>query len=417
MQRQVLTARDEVFASGDLVYLLKDCFTKNNFALNRAFVRFAKKSQLDIRPVALRAHADPRALHRAVHAFQHGRHSLKICDIEWPVHVDPTEHPTASFDLLAYFTEPFQHSAVFTRRIVDLMLMTHMLHVHAPHVRRLKIDMALNVLLTDATDSDPAYEHLNSFLAALARCTAMETLTIFQTDYHGRDAKPTTVQCRLFHIINTMQNLKVLDFNGNMTVEAAEVAPEGVPDQATLFDYLPPSLCELTIRDGPLPRMNKFKEFYGFSAGLKLAMGNYDSRTPSLKKISLPSSFWSLPPHQFGGFMRALNRRQVTHIGFADDFAIMTGPTKLGLTMSVLPAPYLMLHFLLATLTVDMVVDLRGGAPAERAARIQWAMDYPQTPQTSLTSFLSTFNQRSDGEDCTTVTMRKKNNTTVRVLV
>lgn len=414
MQRHFLTARDEVFGSGDLVYLLKGCFTKTNFALNKAFVRFAKKGQMDISPVAVRADVDSHALHKAVHAFKHGRHSLRICDIEWPVHVDPTEHPTATFDVIAYFTEPFKHSAALTRRIFDLTVMTHMLHVHAAHVRHLKIHMALNVLLSDATDSEPVYENLNNFLSALARCTAMETLTVFQTDYPGKDAKLTTVQCRLFRIINTMQNLKVLDFNGNMTVEAAAVAAEGVTNQLTLFDYLPPSLCELIIRDGPMPKMNKFKEFYGFSAGLKLTMANYDGRVPSLKKISLPSSFWSLPLHQFGGFMLSLNRKHLTHIGFADDFVLMTAPTRMGSTMTVLPAPYLMLNFLLATVTVDMVLDLRGGAHAERAARIQWAMD---SPQTSLTSFLSTPNQRSDGEAYTTVTMRKKNNTTVRVLI
>ena len=414
MQLQVLAARDEVFASGDLVYLLKDCFTKTNFALNKAFVRFAKKNLMDIRPVAVCAHVHMSALHTAVHAFQHGRNSLKICDIEWPVHVDPTEHPTANFDVVSYFTEPIKHIVAWRRRIIDLTLMTHMLNVHAAHVRRLKIRMALDVLLSDATDSDPVYEAMNNFLAALSRCTAMETLTIVQTDYSDKDAKQTTVQCRLFHIINTMQNLKVLDFNGNMTVEAAGVSAEGVATQLTLFDYLPPSLCELILRDGPLARMNKFREFYGFSAGLKLAMQNYDSRTPSLKKISLPSSFWSLPPHQFGGFMRSLNHKHVTHIGFADDFALMTGPTRMGLTMKVLPAPYLMLYYLLATITVDMVLDLRGGDHAERAARIQWAME---TPHTSLNSFLSTPNQRSDGGGYTTVTMRKKNNTTVHVLI
>jgi hypothetical protein len=213
-----------------------------------------------------------------------------------------------------------------------------------------------------------------------------------------------------------MPNLKVLDFNGNMTIEATGVQDEiGITNQLTIFDYLPESLCELTIRDGAFPRMYKWREFYGFSAGLKLAMSNHGNRFPALKKIALPSSFWSLPPHVFGGFMCHLNSKHITHIGVSDPFKLKTGPTKPGVGyITPLPAPYLMLHYLIATLAVDMVLDLRGGCHVERRARIQWALD---SPQTALTSFLAEANKSSDGGTYTTVTMRKKNGTTLRVLI
>ena len=50
----------------------------------------------------------------------------------------------------------------------------------------------------------------------------------------------------------------------------------------------------------------------------------------------------------------------------------------------------------------------------ERRARIQWALD---SPQTALTSFLAEPSKTADGGTYTTVTMRKKNETTLRVLV
>ena len=62
--------------------------------------------------------------------------------------------------------------------------------------------------------------------------------------------------------------------------------------------------------------MFKWREFYGLSAGLKLVMSNHEGRFPLLKNISLPSSFWSLPPHQFSGFMRYINSDHITNISF-----------------------------------------------------------------------------------------------------
>lgn len=405
--QQTISARDEFFANGDLVFLLKGCFTKNKYALNRRFLQYAKRKQMHIAPVAVRASVDLDAFRRASHRSV-PLSGLTISDIEWTTQANPT----AEFDLIDFLMSP--DSAMDD--IAVRRTMTAMLDAHAPHLRRLRVHMALNVSLIYAPENAELYRHIDTFLGALSKCTAMESLTVVQTDHVARDAKLATVQCRLFHIINTMPNLKVLDFNGNMSIEATGVQDAlGVTNQLTIFDYLPESLCELTIRDGAYPRMHKWREFYGFSAGLKLAMSNHGNRFPSLKKIALPSSFWSLPPHVFGGFMRHLNSKHITHIGVSDPFKLRTGPTKPGVgDVTPLPAPYLMLHYLIATLTVDMVLDLRGGCHVERLARIQWALD---SPQTALTSFLAEANKSSDGGTYTTVTMRKKNETTLRVLI
>ena len=406
-QKQHFTARDEFFANGDLVFLLKGCFTKDKYALNRRFLQFAKRKQMHITPVAVRANVDLEAYRRASYRAV-PLSGLTISDIEWTTQANPT----AEFDLIDFLTSP--ESAMDD---IDVRrTMTAMIDANAPHLRRLRVHMALNVSLTYAPENAALYRHIDAFLGALSKCTAMESLTVVQTDHVARNAKLATVQCRLFHIINTMPNLKVLDFNGNMTIEATGVQDEiGITNQLTIFDYLPESLCELTIRDGAFPRMYKWREFYGFSAGLKLAMSNHGNRFPSLKKIALPSSFWSLPPHVFGGFMRHLNSKHVTHIGVSDPFKLKTGPTKPGIgDIMPLPAPYLMLHYLIATLAVDMVLDLRGACHVERLARIQWALD---APQTALTSFLAEANKSSDGGTYTTVTMRKKNETTLRVLI
>jgi hypothetical protein len=412
VNRHQSAAKDEVFANGDLVYLFKDCFTKNNFALNKKFLRFAIRKQIDIKPVAVRANVDLHACSEA----SYGLVPLKICDIEWPTYTDPT----AEYDLMDFLLEqydPVKFQAA-VNRIRTLKTMARIIDTHAPHIRRLRVHMSLNVGLDYDPENAFLYEHINRFFAALEKCTAIESLTIVQTDYVAKDAKLATVQCRLFRIINSMQNLKVLDFSGNMTIEADGLTQHGNNpgtnhmNQLTMLDYLPPSLRELTIRDGPVCRMIKWKEFYGFSAGLKLIMNNYDNRVPSLKTISLPNSFWSLPAHVFGGFMRYLNSKHITQIGFSDAFKLTTGPTKPGLDdIMPLPAPYLMLHYLVAMLAIDMVVDLRGGCHVERHERIQWAMNTLET-----TSLLSAPTQ-SDGGIYTTVIIHKKNNATVRVLI
>jgi hypothetical protein len=406
MQRQFCTAKDQVFANGDLVYLFKGCFTLRKFALNRKFLHFAKKKQVDIVPVPVRANIDPFAYQKA----SFGTIPFKICDIDWPARLDPTTDPAADFDDLAYYLDPEKYQEQAIRHNMELLIMTKMLDTHAVHIRRLKIRMSLDVEVSDVFRN--AYLPIHRFLKALAKCTAMETLTIVQTDHVTRDAKLTSVQCRLFDVIKTMHQLKVLDFYGNMTIDEtnARLDPiNGTQNQLTMIDYLPPSLCELIIRDGPTPRMYKWREFYGFSAGLKLVLWNAGGRFPLLKSISLPSSFWSLMPHEFGGFVLYINSQHITTIRFSDPFKLNKRPMKAVMNGAPVPKPKYGLHYLIVTLVQDMVIDIRGANEAERAERIQWAMQI-------ITSSVIKPITRSDGE-YTTITLHKSHKCTVQVLI
>ena len=409
MQRQFSSAMNEVFASGDLVYLFKDCFTLRKCALNRKFLRFARRKQMDVVPVAVRANVDPFKYQKAIY----GRIPFKVCDIDWPARLDPTVDLAADFDILSHFIDPEKSYTQMLHRKMELHIMIKMLDTHAADIRRLKIRMSLAVEMVDGGENDSL--DLNRFMKALAKCTAMETLTIVQTDHVAQDASLTTVQCRLFDIIKTMHQLKVLDFCGNMTIDAVNATLDdtnNTQNQLTMIDYLPPSLCELVVRDGQTPRMYKWIDFYGFSAGLKLAMCNAGGRFPLLRTISLPSSFWSLMPHEFGGFVLYLNSKHITTIGFSDPFKLNQA-SKLGEAyghFAHLPKPKYGLHYLIVSLLQDMVIDIRGGDDAERAARIEWAM-------TIATSSVIQPILRSDGAEYTTITMHKLYNGTVRVLI
>ena len=403
-QRQLRTAKDQVFASGDLVYLFKACFTLHNFALNRTFLRFAWNRQIDI-DVSLRPNVDLYAYQKAAHAGV----PFKVREILWPARLNPTSDPFHAFDLLDYFVTPEATLQANIKRLVDLMIMTKMLDTHAPHVHRLEIHMSLGYHVSEATH----HKHINDFLAALAKCTAVETLVITQSDHIPQDAKLTTIQCRLFDIIKTMHRLRVLDFSGNMTIEAtnATIDPiSGTQNQLTMIDYLPPSLCELVLRDGPKPRMFKWVEFYGFSAGLKLALSNDRNRFPLLKSIALPSSFWSLMPHQFGGFVLSINSQHITNIRFSDPFKLNQRPFKPVLHGIPIPKPKHALHYLLATLVQDMLIDLRGADDAERATRIDFFTQI-------ITSSVIQPVLRSDGPEYTTITLHKSYNCIVQVLI
>ena len=386
MQRQFLTAKDEVFANGDLVYLFKGCFTLRKFVLNKKFLRFAQRNQVDIVPVAVRANVDLLAYQRA----SWGSLKLKVCDIELPAHIDPT--------LDMYSKEH---------------IMANMLHTHAADLRRLKIHMSLAVELSSDGEHMILHEHINKFLSALAKCTAMETLIIHQTDHVAQNATLNSIQCKVFEIIKTMHKLKVLDFCGNMTLDAANPtldAINGTQNQLTMIDYLPPSLTELIIRDGPVPRMHKWNQIYGFPAGLKLCMCNSEGRFPLLKSLSLPSSFWSLTWHEFGRFVVYLNSNHITTIRVSDPFKLNKRPFKPAAGGAPIQKTKIGLHYLIAELVHDMVIDIRGADEAERAKRIQWAMEI-------TTSSVIQPIQRSDGAGYTTITMDKKSNCTVQVLI
>jgi len=77
----------------------------------------------------------------------------------------------------------------------------------------------------------------------------------------------------------------------------------------------------------------------------------------------------------------------------------------------MLPSPYMALDFVIEGLERDLVIDMRGADEDEREVRLEWAMNSPQA------DFLHVPNERSDGEEYTTVTIRKKNDCTLQVLI
>lgn len=406
IQLHMLSAQEQVFAKGDLVFLFKDCFTVRNFACSKTFLAYARKEQMDIKPVAVRANMD-------LVAYEASRRKdkvkLKISHIEWPPRLDPT----SVLDLIGIITEPQRFFAFAVQHLVDLRVMARMLETHAAHLKHLKIRMALSVEVLDNVHDEAKHEHIHMFLTAFAKCTGMETLTIEQSDHVAKDVKLHAVQFRMFRIIQTMEELKVLDYNGNMTVDAFGVDPaDDVRHNLTMIDFLPRSLCELVVRDGAAPRLFKWTDAMGFSMGLKRVMTNHKDWFPLLKKIALPSSFWSLHPGDLKSFIAAVNANHITHIGFSDAFELKERMSaNMGGVIVTLPAAYLALFLLIVGLKRDVVIDMRGGDDAEREVRIEWAMGSPQA------SFLAMPNERSDGEGCTTVTMRKINNATVQVLI
>lgn len=397
-------AKNEVFASGDLVFLFKSCFTLRNFALNRAFVRFAWNRQIDI-VVDIPESVDPYAYQKAASAGV----PFRVREICWPARLNPTSNPFAAFEILEYILKPSATVRPGIEHLVQLNIMTEMLRRHAPHLRRLEIHLAFAGDLADPT----IYPHISLFFGILDKCTAIETLVVTQTDHRAQDASLDSIQCTLFGIIKTRRRLRVLDFCGNMTVDAtnATIDPtSGTQNQLTMIDYLPPSLCELVIRDGPRPRMYKWKEFYGFSAGLKLAMCNGQNRFPCLRSLSLPSSFWALMPHEFGGFVLYLNSQCISTLGFSDPFKLNQSPFKPTVHGVPSPKPKHSLYYLIETLVQDMVIDIRGGDSAERAARTAFATQI--VPSSVVQSVFT-----ADGKEHSTVTIHKSHRCTVQVLI
>lgn len=405
-QLQMMSAQEQVLSKGDLVFLFKDCFTVGNFACNKTFLTHARKEQIDIKPVAVRADIDLVAYEAS---RRKGNVKLKISHLEWPTRLDPT----APINLIGIITGPqrlFEHAV---QQVLDLRILSRMLETHAAHLKLLKVRMALSVELSDDVDEEPQYEHIHMFLSALAKCTGMETLMIEQSDHVAKDAKLSAVQFRMFANLRHMKALKVLDYNGNMTMDAFGVDPtDNVRHNLTIIDFLPRSLCELVVRDGAAPRCFKWSDAMGFSMGLKRVMANHKDWFPLLKKIALPSSFWSLSPRDLKPFLKAVNANHITHIGFSDAFELNEGESaNLGGIIVTLPAAYLALFLLIVSLKRDVVIDMRGADDAEREERIEWAMASPQA------SFLAMPNERSDGEGWTTVTIRKRNHATVQVLI
>jgi hypothetical protein len=390
----------DVFSDKELLHVyFRDCFTAKNFAFNKAARRSAAAGHLHIKPVAVRENIDFAEYRQYLAGDLAGK--LRVCDMQWPRHLDPTAKIPAEHLLNDDGEKP------------DVVLMTEMLRMNAPHIRRLLLCMSLAVeidYLHDGVDVVACpdvlwpYSRINSFLHALSLCGALEELSITQTDYVAKSARTHSVQVKVMEIVKDMERLSFLYWNGNMTEQIRYVNGR-VAGRLTICEYLPPSLEELRLEDGDHPRYFPWNHIYNLSATMGRMMSQLDGG--NLRTLILPLSFWSLSVDTFGFFIQKLNdASHIDHIGISDDFKLNEGPVERILCKKAYrnyrrPNPVGCFELLVKSILRDMTIDL--GAcddAAERAERMTWAE--------SLKTYGKFFNaRRDDGEEFTTFTFSR----------
>ena len=388
----------EVFGDNELLHAyFRSCFTAKNFAFNRAARSSAASGHLEIKPVAVRKNVNLDAYRHYMGSSLAGK--LRVCLMDWPTHLDPTAKvpPDALLD---------------NGEKSDVVLLTEMLSTNAPHMRHLFLHMSLAVDILylypgiDAVACDDflwPYEHINRFLGALTYCAGLETLIIEQKDFVAHNARRHSVQVKVLEIIKEMKHLWYLHWNGNMIEDRfLNVVQDNVVCRMTICDYLPPSLMELVIEDGEMPRFSPWNR-----RSLSPAVGLLMSQrvVGNLQTLTLPRSFWSLPVDHFKFFIERLNAGdRVKNIGIIDDFKLNKGPVERERGRHVYrvvqhPPPHL--ELLVTSVLRDMTIELGPCDDAEeRAERMTWAA--------SLSTNAIFFDvERDDGEEFTTFTFSR----------
>ncbi len=409
----------EVFGDKELLHeYFSDCFTVNNFIFNKAAVRSAAAGHLQIKPVAVRENIDLAKYRQYLAGDLAGK--LRVCDMQWPRHLDPTAKVPAA-DLLKDDDEK-----------PDVVLMTEMVIANAPHLRCLLLCTSLAVeidYLHDDVDvvANPdvllPYSRTNHFLHALSLCGVLEQLGISQTDYVGKNARAHTVQVKVMEIVKEMKHLTYLFWNGNMTEQIRRVNGR-VAGRWTICEYLPPSLEELRLEDGDNARYFPWNHIYNLSATMGRMMSKWWDGG-NLHTLMMPRSFWSLPTDTFRFFIGKLNDgSHIQTIGISDAFNLNEGPVERILCNKAYrnkrhPPPRRCFELLVKSIHRDMTIDLGVcDDAAERAERMTWAA--------SLRTYTQFFDaQQDDGEKCTAFTfsrlIREPNESTftatIRVLV
>jgi len=322
-----------------------------------------------------------------------------------------------------------------------------LMNMHAEHIRHLSVRMSLSLDLSPlhtpgidvyAQGWGWKYERAKNFLAAFARCTAIEHLSIEQSDYVQNGYHITDkhlVQVKVLELIKKMQGLRSLEWNGNTVSyrqNLAEAAHFQRERKGSLCDYLGPSVRELYIKDGPEPRMDAWRDLYGMHAAFGNLMANNDKEGMALETLYMPRSFWSLQKPNFNAFIRPINSGSLARIGFADPFTLMEGPTETIMNWHFEPRmrrvqnppPHLALSHLIKSVSRDITIDIRVKkstvANTERAVRIAWLESIPVRQNWPHTQFWQV--QRDDSEGSTIFSFSKlhqetSENFTVRVLV
>jgi len=383
----------EVFGDKELLHVyFRDCFTAKNFAFNKAARRSAAAGHLQIKPVAVRENIDFAGYRQYLAGDLAGK--LRVCDVQWPRHLDPTAKIPAEHLLQDGAEKP------------DVVLMTEMLSTNAPHMRCLLVCMSLHGAdVVASPDVLGPYSRINSFLHALSLCVALEELSITQTDYVAMDAGMHSVQAKVMEIVKEMKCLSYLYWNGNMTEHIRHVNGR-CAGRWTICEYLPPSLEELRLEDGDTPRYFPWNHIYNLSRTVgELMSSQWDG--DNLRIVTLPLSFWTLSVDTFGFFIKKLNDgSHIEKIGISDDFKLNEGPVERILCKKAYrnyrrPPPRRCFEMLVTSVLRDITIDLGVcDDAAERAQRMTWAE--------SLRTHDKFFNaQRDDGEEFTTFTFSR----------
>jgi hypothetical protein len=348
-----------LFAKHDIVEQLKDCFTCSNFLFNRDARAHAVAGYLSIMPVKVTKDINMESYRQYMRGALAGK--ITICDIEFPVDLDPTADIT------------YMH----LDQVRNVQDMIKMLGMHAGSMKRLNVNMSLAQDLSRFDILSHELASIMHFFEALQDCTGLEHLTVTQSDYAHAPVKENTVQAILFATIENM-NLLELDWSGNM-LEQRKHTLDGVTSRWTLCDYLPESLCVLRIRDGHLARMFPWTHKIGLRHGFFWVLCNCN--VPSMSSVYMPSGFWSMEIDNFSSYMDAVNHGTFEYIGVSDDFKLNEGPYESTRARSKkrLAAPSRNLEYFITHVSRNMHVDLKGGDDNESEARLAWAVSIPMT--------------------------------------
>lgn len=426
----------EVFRQVELVKQFKKCWRIRNYYVNRATRAWAISGEIEMEPVLFRGDVDAFKAAALSVPMEPLIHRIQIGAFVWPTDIDPTSFPPC--DKGPSVARAWRHKFNW---LVSFMENTS----HAQHIRSLSVRMSMRFDLSqlytpgmdvNATGLGWKYEPAKLFLAALAQCTAIEHLSIEQSDYAQHNADRHTVQVKVQELIKKMQGLRTLEWNGN-TVSYRRYLTDD-ERRGSLFDYLGPSVRELYIKDGPEPRMDAWRDLYGIQAAFGNLMRNNDKEGMALEALYMPRSFWSLVVPNFNAFIRPINSGSLARIGFADPFTLKEGPTEtmvdgrfVGSRRRVRnPPPHLALHYLITHVSRDITIDIRVkectapnteravrlAANTERAVRIDWLVSIPSTHAQFWGA------QRDDSKDVATFSFSKLHPVTdekftVRVLV
>lgn len=428
----------KVFRQVHLVTQFKKCWRIRNYYLNKATRAWAIAGDIEIEPVLFRGNVD--AFKTA--ALSVPREPLipriRIGAMVWPHDIDPTSFPPC--DEGPSIARAWRHKFNW---LVSFMDNT----AHAQHIRSLSVRMSLrhdlSPLYTPGIDVNALglgwkYDPAKIFLAAFAKCTAIEHLSIEQSDYvaqtAAQNAEQNTVQVKLLELVQKMEGLISVEWNGNMVVYH-QFSNKSDNRVGSIFDYIGNPVRELYFKDGPEPRMETWQDPAGISLDFCNLMRNNISGPSTnaglywfttLETLYMPRSFWSLTVPKFNTFMDPLNSGSISRIGFADPFTLKEGPSEtqvagrfVGIRRRVKnPPPYLALYHLITHVSRDITIDIRVKkstvASTERAVRIAWLESIPSTHA----QFFQT--QRVDSAEFATFSfskLRGTQNFTVQVLV